>query len=76
MTSIAPPICAGCKHLIGTLLDPKCEAFSAGIPADILLSRADHRHPHTSDQGILFAPKTAADAAYADQLFPKSKLTR
>ena len=74
MTSIAPPICGGCKHLAEVGLT--CSAFPSGIPDDIIWSRVDHRHPHTSDQGILFAPKTPADAAYADQLFTKPKLTR
>lgn len=69
MTSIAPPICGGCKHLQGTLLDPKCDAFPAGIPRDILLSEADHRKPFPGDNGIRFEPRDSGAAEYAAHLF-------
>jgi len=69
MTSVAPPICAGCKHRRGDLRDPRCDAFPRGIPREILLSRADHRQPLAGDHGILFAPKSPSDADYAERLF-------
>lgn len=69
MTSIAPPICVGCKHLIGTLLDPKCAAFPDGIPNEILLSKLDHRQPVAGDHGIQFAPDDEKASEYAEQLF-------
>lgn len=69
MTSIAPPICAVCSHRIGSLLDPKCAAFPAGIPRPILMSEADHRKPFEGDLGIQFSPVDAEADAYAEQLF-------
>lgn len=69
MTTVAPPICGGCKHLRGDLREPKCDAFPAGIPNEILLSRADHRQPFAGDQGIRFDPKDAEAAEYAAWLF-------
>ncbi len=69
MTTVSPPICGGCTHLHGDLLDPKCDAFPAGIPNEILLSKADHRQPYVGDKGIRFDPKTPQDAEYADFLF-------
>lgn len=70
MTTIAPPICGGCKHLTSPdLRDPKCDAFPAGIPNEILLSRADHRKPFPGDNGIQYEPKDADDAKYADFIF-------
>lgn len=69
MTTIAPPICAGCKHLFNDLRDPRCDAFPGRIPNPILLSRVDHREPYSGDQDIRFEPKTPDAAAYADRLF-------
>ncbi len=69
MTSIAPPICAGCKHRIGDLRDPKCAAFPAGIPWDILLSKADHRAPFPGDGGVTFDPTDEKAAEYAGFIF-------
>ena len=69
MTTIAPPICGGCKHLLVDLRDPKCDAYPGRIPSPILLSRVDHREPYSGDDGIRFEPKTPAAAAYAEWLF-------
>jgi hypothetical protein len=73
MTSVAPPICGGCKHLNRTnprpLLDPKCDAFPQGIPWDVLLSKVDHRQPLTGDHGVEFEPVEPSDADYADFIF-------
>ena len=69
MTTIAPPICIGCAHLVGTLRDPRCAAFPAGIPREILHSKVDHRQPHHGDQGVTFEPRTEKDAEYAGWLF-------
>jgi len=69
MTTIAPPICARCRHLRGALRELRCDAFPAAIPRAILLSRADHREPFDGDDGIRFDPKDAAAAAYAAFLF-------
>ena len=74
MTSVLPPMCGGCNHLDTSsdlpLLDPKCAAFPAGIPNEILLSKVDHRHPYAGDGDIRFEPQTPADADYAATLFP------
>jgi hypothetical protein len=69
VVSVVPPICAGCVHLTGTLLDPKCAAFPAGIPWEILLSKVDHRKPYPGDLSIQFEPKTPEDADYAETIF-------
>ena len=79
MTSVAPPICTGFKHLTsGKLFDPAhpkdpavCQAFpkAPGIPWDILLSKADHRKMYAGDHGLQFEPNTPKDAEYADFLF-------
>ncbi len=71
MTSVAPPMCKGCAHLLGDLRRPHCQAFPQGIPQEILLSQADHREPVAGDHGIRFSPRTPADAAYAAALFGK-----
>jgi hypothetical protein len=70
MTSIAPPICGGCTRRIGTLLEPKCNAYPDGIPTPIVLSQYDHRQPFAGDNGKTFDPKTKANADYAESLFP------
>jgi hypothetical protein len=73
VTSILPPICSGCTHLNRSsdlpLLDPKCDAFPAGIPNEILLSKADHREPFPGDNGIQFEPQDAKAAKYAEMIF-------
>jgi len=69
MTSIAPPICGGCKHLRGNLMDPKCDAFPEGIPREILLSEADHRTAFPGDNGIQFDPRDKRAERYAATLF-------
>lgn len=69
MTTIAPPICAGCKHLTTDLRESKCDAFPAGIPTEILLSKVDHRQPVAGDNGVRFEPKDAKAAEYAEWLF-------
>ena len=70
MTSIAPPICGGCRHLTSPdLRDPTCTAFPAGVPWDILLSKADHRQPFPGDGGSRFDPTDDRAAAYAESMF-------
>jgi hypothetical protein len=54
---------------VGNLLEPKCDAFPAGIPHEILFSQADHRKPYPDDLGIQFEPKTPKDAEYAAMMF-------
>ena len=73
MTSQASPICGGCRHLVRDddrpLFDPKCGAFPAGIPWEILLSHADHRQPFPGDKGIRFDPEDKEAAAYSEWMF-------
>jgi hypothetical protein len=73
MTSVAPPICGGCKHLDRTsdrpLFDPKCTAFPAEVPRAILLSEVDHRKPYAGDNGIVFEPQDKDAADYAAMIF-------
>ena len=72
MVSLASPICGGCAHLHGDLLDPKCDAFPSGIPWPVLLSERDHRMPYADDLGVRFEPKTPKDAEYAEEMFRMS----
>ena len=73
MTSIAPPICGGCKNLNREsdrpLANPRCDAFPNGIPTPILLSQADHRKPYEGDKGIRFEPEDKPAAQYAERMF-------
>lgn len=73
MTSLAPPICAGCTHRIGDLREPKCAAFSSGIPREVVLSRVDHRLPYPGDQGIRFDPVDPYHAALAAFMFASTE---
>ena len=50
---MAIPICWHCKHY---RKDVTCAAFPKGIPAEILESEANHRHPYRGDHGIRFEP--------------------
>lgn len=77
MTTLAP-ICYGCTHFIqhpdkSRGFGQFCAAFPAGIPADILESRADHRQPYPDDAGVQFVPLTPQDAAYAAQVFEEAR---
>lgn len=67
MTSVAAPICYGCRHKEAGP-DLKCGAFPGGIPTEILLSNADHRLPFPGDHGVRFEPVTEEDAKYADDI--------
>lgn len=66
MTTIAAPICYGCKRFRADL---ECDAFPDGIPQKILLSEVDHRLEQPDDQGIQFEPVDKAAAAYAEVMF-------
>ena len=53
-----------------------CEAFSSGIPNEILQGEHDHREPYSGDHGILFEPITRRSHADPQgQRFP-TKLRR
>ena len=71
MTSIAMPICIGCRHYDRTAPGPgiRCTAFPGGVPDEIFASQADHREPFQGDQGILFDPINEEATAYAELLF-------
>ena len=71
MTSIAMPICIGCRHYDRTAPGPgiRCAAFPGGVPDEIFESQADHREPFQGDQGILFDPINEEATAYAELLF-------
>lgn len=45
--------CLYCKHLISAA-KLTCEAFSKGIPHEILASEFNHINPHPRDHGIQF----------------------
>ena len=57
MKNWRPPLCWQCKHYHE---DVTCTAFPAGIPAEILDSKANHRDSYAGDHGIRFEP-TAQD---------------
>lgn len=71
MTSIAMPICIGCRHYDRSMPGPgiRCTAFPDGVPDEIFESRADHRRPFEGDHGILFDPINAEATEYAELLF-------
>ncbi len=72
MTTIAAPICTGCKHYRRpTDAKPglRCDVFQRGIPDAIIESRSDHRKPYAGDGGKRFIPTDDAAAKYADLLF-------
>ena len=71
MTSIAMPICLGCRHYDRTAPGPgiRCAAFPDGVPEEIFLSGADHREPFDGDRGIQFEPIDDEAVAYAELLF-------
>ena len=70
MTTIAMPLCPGCKHFNRDGgWGFRCAAFPDGIPDAITLSEADHRRSFEGDQGIRFEPIDDEAVAYAELLF-------
>jgi hypothetical protein len=71
MTTIAMPVCIGCRHYDRSRLSVGdfCAAFPIGIPAAIVANRVDHREPYEGDRGILFEPVDHEAAAYAEDVF-------
>ena len=71
MTTIAMPICLGCRHYDRTAPGPgiRCAAFPDGVPDEIFSSEADHREPFDGDRGIRFDPIDDEAVAYAEMLF-------
>lgn len=61
------PMCYLCQHYRD---GDKCAAFPAGIPGDILFSKADHRRPYPGDRGIRFLPSTVFGADDPAEFFP------
>jgi hypothetical protein len=68
MTTRVPTLCAACDRFRA---GKKCEAFSKGIPVDIVLFGADHREPIDGDHGVQFVKKSgsAAQKAFEDWRF-------
>jgi hypothetical protein len=57
MTTVGAPICLECTRFHDANEDAlTCDAFPAGIPDAIIMSRADHRQPFPGDQGLRFDP--------------------
>lgn len=51
------PACNTCKHFILFSNPPRCKAFPAGIPDEILSGDDDHREPFRGDNGIQYEPE-------------------
>lgn len=70
-----PNICDACERLrqranpdAVTSADrylPYCDAFNAGIPAEIYLGGLDHRDPRPGDGGIRFVMRAGGERALA-----------
>jgi hypothetical protein len=75
-SSVGEPICYYCRRYRGNRpgYPPQsftCDAFPAGIPAAIIESKADHRHPYPGDQGLRFiATDAEAERVAAELLAP------
>ena len=70
MTTIAMPLCPGCRHFNRDGgWGFRCAAFPAGIPEAIITSEVDHREPFEGDQDIQFDPIDDEAIAYAEMLF-------
>lgn len=75
MTTYAAPICYGCRHYRGKVVDtprgPRrtCNAFPEGIPDPIFFRCFDHRQAYPGDRGIRFVPKDAEALEYARLLY-------
>ena len=60
MTTVKKVQCFECKHVDmgGKGFDRlTCDAFSSGIPDDIIYGIHDHRKPYPHDNGIRFEKK-------------------
>jgi hypothetical protein len=64
MTDVPAPLCIFCRHLKDGQV--RCEAFSAGIPDDILFALRDHREPYAGDGGIRFELKPGEEASFEE----------
>lgn len=60
MTSIVPSQCPACRHLRPS--GAQCDAFPAGIPAEMLTQGGDHRQALAGDRGVRFEQAPGQDA--------------
>ncbi len=54
------PQCYDCSRLRKTPKGKRgifCDAFPAGVPAEIMFNRHRHTEPYPGDNGLLFQPK-------------------
>jgi hypothetical protein len=55
-----PPLCLSCVHYSDET-EFTCAAFLSGIPKDILLNLADHRHSYPGDHGLRYVPNAPGE---------------
>lgn len=71
MTTMMPPICISCTHRHDNWRT--CDAFLAGIPAEIMIGYYDHRKPYPGDGGVLFDLKPREGSRVSLEFFDDLK---
>ena len=61
-------MCLGCRRLRRSAR-LTCDAFPDGVPPEIITSTHDHRLPFAGDWGLLYWPRTEADAREVEERF-------
>ena len=63
------PMCYLCEHYHHKENDRTCDAYPAGVPKEIYLSKVDHREPYKGDRNVQFEVKGGANPVVLDMFF-------